>query len=90
MIFLAKVKVTPIAGMGHLISEPKFKIPPSPPPSLLISDKYLITRKCFAVMKKRRKVLRETNKQSNKEKGNKQTNTTKQLKKDSLVSSQTN
>ena len=34
--------------------------------------------------KKRRKVLRETNKQSNKEKGNKQTNTTKQLKKDSL------
>ena len=37
-------------------------------------------------MKKRRKVLRETNKQSNKEKGNKQANTTKQLKKDSLVS----
>ena len=31
---------TPIAGMGHLISEPKFKIPtPSP---LLISDKSLI------------------------------------------------
>ena len=33
---------TPIAGMGHLISEPKFKIPTHPPPSpLLISDKSL-------------------------------------------------
>ena len=31
---------TPIAGMGHLISGPKFKIPTSPPP-LLISDKSL-------------------------------------------------
>ena len=31
-------------------------------------------------MQKRHKVLRETNKQSNKEKGNKQTNTTTQLK----------
>ena len=30
----------PIAGMGHLISEPKFKIP-TPLPSLLISDKSL-------------------------------------------------
>ena len=29
--------------MGHLISEPKFKIPtPPPPPTLLISDKSLI------------------------------------------------
>ena len=38
---------TPIAGMGHLISEPKFKIPtpppPPPPPPLLISDKFLRT-----------------------------------------------
>ena len=35
---------TPIAGMGHLISEPKFKIynPLPPPPPLLISDKSLI------------------------------------------------
>ena len=32
---------TPIAGMDHLISEPKFIIPPPP---LLISDKSLITR----------------------------------------------
>ena len=31
---------TPIAGMGHLISEPKFKIP-TPLPPLLISDKSL-------------------------------------------------
>ena len=31
---------TPIAGMGHLISEPKFQIP-TPPPPLLISDKSL-------------------------------------------------
>ena len=32
----------PIEGMGHLISEPKFKIPTSPPhPCLLISDKSL-------------------------------------------------
>ena len=32
----------PIAGMGHLISEPKFKIPTYPsPPRLLISDKSL-------------------------------------------------
>ena len=30
---------TPIPGMGHLISEPKFKIPTPPP--LLISDKSL-------------------------------------------------
>ena len=32
---------TPIAGVGHLISEPKFKIP-IPPPPLLISDKSLM------------------------------------------------
>ena len=32
---------TPIAGMAHLISEPKFKIPTPPP--LLISDKSLTT-----------------------------------------------
>ena len=31
---------TLIAGMGHLISEPKFEIP-TPPPPLLISDKSL-------------------------------------------------
>ena len=31
---------TPIAGLGHLISEPKFKIP-TPPSPLLISDKSL-------------------------------------------------
>ena len=33
---------TPIGGMGHLICEPKFKIP-TPPPPLLISDKSLST-----------------------------------------------
>ena len=33
---------TRIAGVGHLISEPKFKIP-TPPPPLLISDKSLRT-----------------------------------------------
>ena len=32
--------MTPIAGMGHLISEPKLKIPTTPAP-LLISDKSL-------------------------------------------------
>ena len=32
--------LTPMTGVGHLISEPKFKIPPPPPP-LLISDKSL-------------------------------------------------
>ena len=31
---------TPIEGMGHLISKPKFKIP-IPPPPLLIPDKSL-------------------------------------------------
>ena len=31
--------------MGHLISEPKFKIP-TPPPTLIISDKSLITLTC--------------------------------------------
>ena len=39
---------TPIAGMGHLISEPKFKIPTPPSPPLLISGKSLIhTVYCF-------------------------------------------
>ena len=37
---------TPIAGTGHLISEPKFKIPTSPLP-LLISDKSLKEKKLF-------------------------------------------
>ena len=32
---------TPIAGIGHLISEPKFKISTHPPPPLLISEKSL-------------------------------------------------
>ena len=36
---------TPIAGMDHLISEPKFKIP-TPPPPLLISDNSLIVALC--------------------------------------------
>ena len=39
---------TPIAGMGHLISEPKFKIP-TPPPPLLISDKSLNSNVFVAV-----------------------------------------
>ena len=40
---------TPIAGMGHLISGPKFKIPTSPPP-LLISDKSLRSKVLWNVL----------------------------------------
>ena len=39
---------TPIAGMGHLISEPKFKIPTPAPLPLLISDKSLINSTYWA------------------------------------------
>ena len=39
---------TLIAGMGHFISEPKFKIP-TPPPPLLIRDKSLVKAQQYFV-----------------------------------------